>query len=77
MAAATYKLTKADGLRYTGHSLRIGATVILYCGGAKDLEIQNRLRWRSLTFLDYLRNIPQSEVNHMHILNAADVDSWV
>jgi hypothetical protein len=77
MAANTYKLAKADGLKYTGHSMRIGATVILYCGGAKDLEIQNRLRWRSLTFLDYLRDVPQSAVNHMHVLNTADVDSWV
>jgi hypothetical protein len=77
MAANTYKLTKADGLKYTGHSFRIGATVMLYCGGAKDLKIQNQLRWRSLTFLDYLRNVPQSAANHMHIINTADVDSWV
>jgi hypothetical protein len=76
MAVNTYKLTKADNVKYTGHSVHIGVTVILYCGGAKDLEIQNRIQWRSLTFLDYLRDVPQSAVNHMHILNTANIDSW-
>jgi hypothetical protein len=65
MGARTYQLTAADGLKYTGHSFRIGATVILYCGGAKDLEIKHRIRWRSMLFLDYLRDVPQLAVNHM------------
>jgi hypothetical protein len=77
MTAHTYNMTKADGLKYTGHSFRIGATILLYCGGSTDLEIKNRLRWRSMTFLDYLRDVPQSAVNHMRVINTADTDSWV
>jgi hypothetical protein len=79
MAKRTYKvedLKEAD-LRFTGHSVRIGACVLLYCGGAKDIEIQHRLRWRSMAFLDYLRDMPRSAINHMQIINAADVESWL
>jgi hypothetical protein len=79
MAKRTYKcddLQEAD-LRYTGHSIRIGACVLLYCGGAKDIEIQHRLRWRSMAFLDYLRDMPRTAINHMRIINAADVESWL
>jgi hypothetical protein len=79
MAEITYDCDlKEAGLNYTGHSLRIGATVILYCGGARDTDIQHRLRWRSMTFLTYLRDVPQAAINHMHLVNAitADVESW-
>jgi hypothetical protein len=79
MAEITYNCDlKEAGLNYTGHSLRIGATVILYCGGARDTDIQHRLRWRSMTFLTYLRDVPQAAINHMHLVNAltADVESW-
>jgi hypothetical protein len=68
---------KEAGLSYTGHSLRIGATVILYCGGARDTEIQHRIRWRSLSFLTYLRDVPRAAINHMMIVNAPDVESWM
>jgi hypothetical protein len=79
MAKRTYQcsnLKEAD-LHFTGHSVRIGACVLLYCGGAKDIEIQHRLRWRSMAFLDYLRDMPRSAINHMQIINAADVESWL
>eukprot|EP00956_Cyclotella_meneghiniana_P025971 scaffold55231_cov74-Cyclotella_meneghiniana.AAC.1 len=38
------------------HSLRVTACNELACLGVKDSFIQRRLRWRSKTFLDYLRN---------------------
>jgi hypothetical protein len=79
MAKYTYQyndLKEAD-LSFTGHSIRIGACVLLYCGGATtDIEIQHRLAWRSRAFLDYLRDMPCSAINHMQIINAADVESW-
>jgi hypothetical protein len=79
MAKRTYKVQnlKEEGLQYTGHSIRVGATVLLYCGGASDVQIQHRLRWRSLSFLDYLRDMPRSAINHMNVINASDVESWI
>ena len=41
---------------YGMHSLRVTACNELARLGVKDSFIQKRLRWRSLTFLDYLRN---------------------
>jgi hypothetical protein len=81
MAKTTYNCDlKEAGLNYTGHSLQIGATVILYCGGTRDTDIQYRLQWRSMTFLTYLQDVPhQTAINHMHLVNAitADVECWV
>ena len=39
------------------HSLRVGACVALHAMGFSALDIQWILRWRSLAFMTYLRNI--------------------
>ena len=41
---------------YTPHSIRIGACVLLHEHGHSAVFIKNRLRWKSDTFMDYLRD---------------------
>ena len=40
----------------TPHSIRIGACVLLHEHGHSAVFIKNRLRWKSDTFMDYLRD---------------------
>ena len=42
--------------RYSAHSIRVRAANILHRQGMSDSYIQKRLRWKSTTFLNYLRN---------------------
>lgn len=48
---------KKQLLRWSAHSLRVGACQILYACGFNAHEIQTLLRWLSLAFMDYLRDI--------------------
>jgi hypothetical protein len=48
---------KAIIRKWTTHSLRVGACNILYGMGTPSHEIQHRLRWRSLSFMAYFRNL--------------------
>jgi hypothetical protein len=56
-----FQLSKASDketiARWTTHSIRVGACNILFGAGVKDHVIQFRLRWRSMTFMTYFRNI--------------------
>lgn len=60
-AARTYKLNpktqKAVLQKWSSHSLRVGACVILHSMGFTESQIQFLLRWRSLAFMCYLRNL--------------------
>jgi hypothetical protein len=48
----------ADELSKWGtHSLRVGACVILHAMGFSFVDIQFILRWRSMAFVSYLRNV--------------------
>ena len=42
--------------RWSAHSLRVGACVLLHALGFTAEQIQFLLRWRSLAFMTYLRN---------------------
>lgn len=42
---------------FSAHSLRVGACQILYAKGFSGYEIQSLLRWESLAFMVYLRDI--------------------
>jgi len=56
-AAAAYHITDKRALsRWTAHSIRVGACVGLQEAEKDGPYIQMRLRWRSLAFMDYLRN---------------------
>jgi hypothetical protein len=60
-ASAVYNLdpiTNASDLqRWSAHSLRVGACVILHAMGFDATQIQFLLRWRSMAFMAYLRNL--------------------
>ncbi len=57
-AARVHKVDLNDSMlkQYTPHSLRIGACVLLYEKGKSAVFIKDRLRWKSDTFMDYLRD---------------------
>lgn len=64
-AKKVYGLTKYQEIkRFTCHSIRVGACVLLHTQGTPDTVIKLRLRWRSNYFLDYLRNMPDLAVMH-------------
>jgi hypothetical protein len=60
LARQTYKLDPTKDReaiqRWSSHSLRVGACVILHSTGRNATEIQHLLRWRSDAFMAYLRN---------------------
>ena len=43
--------------KWSAHSLRVGACVLLHATGFTPLDIQWLLRWRSMAFMAYLRNL--------------------
>ena len=61
IAAKVYHLdpkTSSDALsRWSSHSLRVGACVLLHAMDFQPLDIQWLLRWRSMAFMIYLRNV--------------------
>jgi len=61
------KLT--DLARFTSHSIRVGACVLLHENGADSLIIKSRLRWRSDSFLNYLRNTLSLAKAHAQIIS--------
>jgi hypothetical protein len=62
LAAKVYKLSPSNKThaillkRWTCHSLRVGACVILHSQGWTGEQIKFTLRWRSDAFMAYLRN---------------------
>ncbi len=74
-AQTTFNLQSSDkSLRnWTCHSIRVTAANILHRANMSDSYIQTRLRWKSNTFLMYLRNSFYSADQHttaMQISNA-------
>ena len=64
-AARVYGYTdKADLEKYTLHSIRVGACVLLYELNKSAAFIKDRLRWRSDSFMDYLRDTPRIATLH-------------
>jgi hypothetical protein len=75
VAARVYNL---DPLRdcdvlqsWSAHSLRVGACVILHAMGYTAAQIQWLLRWRSMAFLIYLRNLAVLADKHNITFNEA------
>lgn len=57
-ASKVYGITaKKDLSKWSAHSLRVGACVILHSLGFSATQIQFLLRWKSMAFMDYLRNL--------------------
>jgi hypothetical protein len=58
--------------RFSTHSIRVGACVVLNAAGKAGAFIQQRLRWRSEAFLMYLRDIPELALAHAAVLTHAN-----
>ena len=60
-----YDITKKEELtKFTSHSVRVGACVLLHSQDISIEDIKFRLRWRSDAFRMYLRNIIQLAERH-------------
>ena len=67
MAAAVVlgdDVTAKELQQYTPHSIRICACVLLHENGHSGVFIKDRLRWRSDTYMDYLRDTPRLARQH-------------
>ena len=73
LVAASYKsaaqkvhhvTSKQDLAKFSSHSLRVGACVLLHMMKKKPDFIKLRLRWRSDTYKDYLRDVSQFALEH-------------
>jgi hypothetical protein len=77
VAARVYNLDpttptgKAALQKWSCHSLRVGACVLLHTMGFTEPQIKWILRWRSDAFMVYLRNITNLSDNHTHAFNLA------
>ena len=72
MAAAVVlgeEVTKEELQQYTPHSIRICACVLLHEKGHSGVFIKDRLRWRSDTYMDYLRDTPRLARQHADSLS--------
>ena len=71
-AHAVYNITKKEDLgRFTSHSIRVGACVLLHTQNISAEDIKFRLRWRSDAFRMYLRNVTQLAERHKNAINMA------
>jgi len=76
IAISTYDLTeKEDIQRYTCHSLRVGACVLLHAANSVPETIKVRLRWRSDAYRMYLRDTTQLAHAHNMAVTYADPDA--
>ena len=71
-AKAVYHITNKNELkRFTSHSIRVGACVLLHSQNTSTEDIKFRLRWRSDSFRMYLRNIIQLAEKHKNAVAKA------
>ena len=74
VAKAAHEITDPKDLqKYTSHSLRVGACVLLHVSGKSPDFIKFRLRWRSDSFRMYLRNLSALARQHMEAIQSAQV----
>jgi len=74
-AISVYGIRSPSTLKlFSCHSLRVGAAVLLHANQADPLYIQFRLRWRSTSFIEYLRNTPRIAALHNNIINTINTD---
>ena len=74
-ASVVYNIKSIKTLQlFSSHSLRVGACVLLHSLQHDALFIQFRLRWRSLSFMSYLRNTPRIAALHNFTFNKGNTD---
>jgi hypothetical protein len=61
---------------WSSHSLRVGTTNILYANGFTDHQIMKLLRWESLAFMTYFRNLTSvSDMQNDAIFNEDTINN--
>ena len=71
-ASKVYNITSKEEIaRFTSHSIRVGACVLLHGLNQSSEDIKFRLRWRSDSFRMYLRNIIQLAERHRDAIRNA------
>ena len=71
-ASSIYNITsKKELARFTSHSTRVGAYVLLHAQNKSSEDIKFCLRWRSDSFRMYLRNIIQLAERHRDAIKDA------
>ena len=70
LASEVYNITDPIELsRFSCHSIRVGAAVILHQQGFTPTQIKFLLRWESDAYLKYLRNILSLGIAHADAIN--------
>ena len=62
---------KAELQMWSSHSLRVGTCTTLYAMGFHERKIKHLLRWKSNTFMTYLRNLAVTSRRHNDALSDA------
>ena len=71
-AKHVYNISKKDELdKFTSHSIRVGACVLLHSQNITTEDIKFRLRWRSDSFRMYLRNVIELAERHKNAVSKA------
>ena len=74
-ATNVYKIKDESKLKlFTCHSIRVGACVALHVGGASQMDIKSRLRWRSDSIQMYLHHVVQLGNQHNKTYNTSNPD---
>jgi hypothetical protein len=74
LAVAVYgTMSPASLQRFSSHSLRVGACVLLHADGKDEMFIKHRLRWRSNSFMNYLRDVPILALEHAAVLRRSQL----
>ena len=68
------RISAEDLRRYSAHSLRVSACVLLHEAGKDGTYIKLRLRWKSDCFEVYLRNTQVISSQHIDALSMAHAD---
>jgi hypothetical protein len=74
LARTVFKLKPTDPslARWSAHSIRVTAANLLHRQGFADTYIQMRLRWKSDSFLGYLRNTMYTAAAHTKALHISE-----
>ena len=73
LVKTTYNETDVKELsKYSCHSLRVGACCCLYAAGIDEPNIKKLLRWRSDSWMDYIRDMIVTTHKHNKALNSVD-----
>ena len=68
-AKAAHGIKAAKALaRFSTHSIRVGAYVLMDAADEKSHHIKKRLLWKSDTFMDYLCNVTRLAINHNDVI---------